>query len=248
MLTNKCPSGANRGIGKPFMCFAMERAMSLLARRLGLDPAELRQRNYVGADEMPYTTPTGSQYDSGDYPATLRAALERFGYGDRRREQAAARASGRLLGLGIATSVEPAGTNLASYEIITGRRAASGSAEAAMVRVEPDGHGSRRAGRSTERSGLRDRRRPDRRRRAGAEPGAGLGRAGLRLDDDAVAVPVRQLLQQVRGDRHRGGGGRGPPGARQAPASGRASGWRSRRPTSSCADGACASGGPATAA
>ncbi len=139
VLTNKCPAGANRGIGKPFMCFAMERAVALLARRLGLDPAELRLRNYVSAEEMPYSTPTGSQYDSGDYQATLRAALERFGYAERRREQAEARAAGRLLGIGIATSVEPAGTNLASYEIITGRRAASGSAEAAMVRVEPDG-------------------------------------------------------------------------------------------------------------
>jgi 2-furoyl-CoA dehydrogenase large subunit len=139
VLTNKCPSGANRGIGKPFMCFAVERAMALLARRLGHDPAELRLHNYVRADEMPYTTPTGSQYDSGDYPATLRRALERFDYVGRRAEQAQARSEGRLLGVGIATSVEPAGTNLASYELITGRRAASGSAEAAMVRVEPDG-------------------------------------------------------------------------------------------------------------
>ena len=139
VLTNKCPSGANRGIGKPFMCFAVERAMALLARRLGIDPAELRLRNYVGPEQMPYTTPTGSQYDSGDYPATLRRVLERFDYAGRRAEQARARAEGRLLGIGIATSVEPAGTNLASYELVTGRRAASGSAEAAMVRVEPDG-------------------------------------------------------------------------------------------------------------
>jgi 2-furoyl-CoA dehydrogenase large subunit len=139
VLTNKCPAGANRGIGKPFMCFAIERSMALLARRLGLDPAELRLRNYVAADEMPYTTPPGARYDSGDYAATLRAALERFGYAERRREQASARSAGRLLGIGIATSVEPAGTNLASYELITGRRAASGSAEAAMVRIEPDG-------------------------------------------------------------------------------------------------------------
>jgi 2-furoyl-CoA dehydrogenase large subunit len=139
VLTTKCPSGANRGIGKPFMCFAVERAMALLARRLALDPAELRLRNYVPPADMPYTTPTGSQYDSGDYPATLRRALERFDYQGRRAEQARARQEGRLLGLGIATSVEPAGTNLASYELITGRRAASGSAEAAMVRVEPDG-------------------------------------------------------------------------------------------------------------
>jgi 2-furoyl-CoA dehydrogenase large subunit len=139
VLTNKCPSGANRGIGKPFMCFAVERAMALLARRLGLDPAELRLRNYVTPAEMPYTTPPGAAYDSGDYPATLRAVLARFGYAERRHEQARARTAGRLLGIGLATSVEPAGTNLASYEIITGRRAASGSAEAAMVRIEPDG-------------------------------------------------------------------------------------------------------------
>ncbi|MBI2216475.1 MAG: molybdopterin-dependent oxidoreductase [Candidatus Rokubacteria bacterium] len=139
VLTTKCPSGANRGIGKPFMCFAIERTMALLARRLGLDPAELRLRNYVQPAEMPYTTPTGSQYDSGDYPATLRRALERFDYRGRRAEQARARKEGRLLGIGLATSVEPAGTNLASYELITGRRAASGSAEAAMVRIEPDG-------------------------------------------------------------------------------------------------------------
>jgi 2-furoyl-CoA dehydrogenase large subunit len=139
VLTNKCPTGANRGIGKPFMCFAVERAMALLARRLGQDPADLRLRNYVPAAEMPYTTPPGAQYDSGDYPATLRRALEAFDYAGWRARQAAARAEGRLLGIGLATSVEPAGTNLASYEILTGRRTVSGSAEAAMVRMEPDG-------------------------------------------------------------------------------------------------------------
>jgi 2-furoyl-CoA dehydrogenase large subunit len=140
VLTTKCPSGANRGIGKPFMCFAIERSMALLARRLGLDPGELRLRNYVTAAEMPYTTPPGAQYDSGDYPATLRRALERFDYAGWRAEQARGREQGRLLGIGIATSIEPAGTNLASYEIITGKRMVSGSAEAAMVRMEPDGH------------------------------------------------------------------------------------------------------------
>jgi 2-furoyl-CoA dehydrogenase large subunit len=141
VLTNKCPSGANRGIGKPFMCFAIERAMALLARRLEMDPAELRLRNYVAANEMPYTTPPGARYDSGDYPATLRLALERLDYAGYRAEQTRRRASNEplLLGIGIATSVEPAGTNLASYEIITGRRSVSGSAEAAMVRMEPDG-------------------------------------------------------------------------------------------------------------
>src|SRR4029450_6077916 len=91
--------------------------------------------------QMPYTLRAVAGSDTADYPATLRRALERFGYAERRAEQAAARAhdDGRLLGIGIATSVEPAGTHLASYEIVTGRRAASGSAEAAMVRMEPDG-------------------------------------------------------------------------------------------------------------
>jgi 2-furoyl-CoA dehydrogenase large subunit len=139
VLTNKCPSGANRGIGKPFICFAIERAMALLARRLKLDPGDLRLRNYVRSDEMPYTTPPGGQYDSGDYSATLEKALARLDYAGWRAEQARARAAGRLLGIGIATSVEPAGTNQASYQLITGRQTASGSAEAALVRIEPDG-------------------------------------------------------------------------------------------------------------
>jgi hypothetical protein len=140
VLTSKCPSGANRGIGKPFMCFAVEQAMTLLAGRLGRDPAELRLANYGTATEMQYTTPPGAQYDSGDYPPTLRSALDRFDYAGWRAEQARERAEGgRLLGIGIASSVELAGTNLASYELITGRRGVSGSAEAAMVRLEPDG-------------------------------------------------------------------------------------------------------------
>ena len=113
--------------------------MAILARRLGLDPGELRLRNYVTAAEMPYTTPPGAQYDSGDYPATLRRALECFDYAGWRTRQAQARKDGRLLGIGIATSIEPAGTNLASYELLTGRRTVSGSAEACMVRMEPDG-------------------------------------------------------------------------------------------------------------
>lgn len=139
VLTTKCPSGANRGIGKPFMCFAIERAMTRLARRLGLDAAELRLRNCVLPEEMPYTTPSGARYDSGDYPATLRHALSRIDDAGWRRRQAAGRAEGHLLGIGLAQSVEPAGTNLASYELITARRSVSGSAEAAMVRVDRDG-------------------------------------------------------------------------------------------------------------
>src|SRR5262249_11534336 len=115
------------------MWFAGERPMARRARRLDIDPAELRLRNYVASEQMPYTTPTGSQYDSGDYPATLRRALARFDYAGRRAEQARARDEGRLLGIGIATSVEPAGAHPPSYELVAGARAGSRSADGAVV-------------------------------------------------------------------------------------------------------------------
>ncbi len=139
VLTNKCPSGANRGIGKPFMCFAIERLMDRIAERLGLDPAELRFRNFIPPDQFPYETPTGAYYDSGNFPETLRRALRLLDYDALRREQARARAEGRYLGIGISTAVEPASSNLAAYMLVTGKQTSTGVGEAAMVRVEPDG-------------------------------------------------------------------------------------------------------------
>ncbi len=139
VLTNKCPSGANRGIGKPFMCFALERLMDRIAERLTLDPADLRFRNLIQADQFPYETPTGALYDSGDFPATLRKALDLLGYDALREEQRQARAAGRYLGIGISTAVEPASSNLAAYVLVTGKKTSTGVGESAMVRVEPDG-------------------------------------------------------------------------------------------------------------
>src|SRR5207248_3239012 len=87
VLTNRCPSGLNRGFGGPQLYFALERTMDVAARRLGLDPAELRRRNLIGPDEFPYRTPTGGLYDSGDYGACLDDALELSRYGERPEEQ-----------------------------------------------------------------------------------------------------------------------------------------------------------------
>jgi 2-furoyl-CoA dehydrogenase large subunit len=139
VLTNKCPSGANRGIGKPFMCFALERMMEEVARRLGRDSVGLRRQNLVPPERMPYTTPTGSLIDSGDFPATLERLLELIGYEAFRDEQKRGRQGGRWLGLGLALAVEPSTSNQSSYILTTQRRSASGAAEAAMVRVESDG-------------------------------------------------------------------------------------------------------------
>ena len=138
VLTNKCPSGPNRGIGKPFMCFAVERAVTLAARRLGMDPIELRRLNFIPAEAMPYESPIGNLYDSGDYNATLDKALEVARYPELLREQAEARRQGRYVGIGIASAVEPNTLNLSAYELMTGKNDTSGVGEGALVRMESD--------------------------------------------------------------------------------------------------------------
>ncbi|HVA24850.1 MAG TPA: xanthine dehydrogenase family protein molybdopterin-binding subunit [Chloroflexota bacterium] len=141
VLTNKCPSGANRGIGKVLMCFAMERLVDRVARELELDPAELRRRNLIQPEQMPYTTPNGAFYDSGDYPATLARALERFGYDEARKRTSELRvqSSGLRRGIGLAFAAEPSTSNSSSYIVTSGKQTTSGVGDAARVRVGADG-------------------------------------------------------------------------------------------------------------
>ncbi len=139
VLTNKCPAGFNRGVGKPFMCFVIERMMDRIARELDLDRAELRFRNFIQPDQFPYTTPSGDLYDSGDYPETLRRALAQIDYPALLRQQAAARTEGRWLGIGIAAAVEPSNTNFGYSKLVNERATLTGMGEAARVRVEWDG-------------------------------------------------------------------------------------------------------------
>ncbi|MBV9119440.1 MAG: molybdopterin-dependent oxidoreductase, partial [Chloroflexi bacterium] len=138
VLTNKCPSGANRGIGKVLMCFAMERLVDRAARAMALDPVEIRRRNLIPPDRMPYTTPNGAFYDSGDFPATLRKALEVFGYDDARRSQQQAVGS-RRRGIGVAFAAEPSTSNSSSYIVTSGKQTTSGVGDAARVRIGADG-------------------------------------------------------------------------------------------------------------
>jgi len=112
VLTNTLPSGLNRGFGGPQLYLALERTMEIAAARLDLDPAELRRRNLIRADEFPYETPSGALYDSGDYEGCLADALALARYDERRGEAAAARVEGRLLGVGIACVVEPSISNM----------------------------------------------------------------------------------------------------------------------------------------
>ena len=112
VLTNTMPSGLNRGFGGPQLYLALERTMTIAANRLGMDPAELRRRNLIRADEFPYRTPSGALYDSGDYEGCLDDALVLARYDERRTEAETARADGRLVGVGIACVVEPSISNM----------------------------------------------------------------------------------------------------------------------------------------
>ena len=113
VVTNRLPIGLNRGYGGPQFFFALERAMDAGARALGIDIAEIRRRNFIPRDAFPYRAPAGALYDAGDYEAGLDKALELAGYEDLRAERDRAKAEGRLFGLGLATAVEPSGSNMA---------------------------------------------------------------------------------------------------------------------------------------
>ena len=98
VATNKAPCSPNRGYSRMQHLWFTERVIDIVAHELGLDPVEVRKRNYIRADEMPYETPNGCVYDSGDYAAMLDVALELIGYDRMEARRAEAAARGRLLG------------------------------------------------------------------------------------------------------------------------------------------------------
>lgn len=108
-ITNKTPTAAYRGAGRPEAVYFMERMIDLLARELEMDPIEIRRRNFIPADAFPYRTVTGMTYDSGDYDKALTTLLELCDYEALTRQRDAARAEGRLVGLGLSCYVESCG-------------------------------------------------------------------------------------------------------------------------------------------
>ena len=108
VLTNTTPVGPFRGAGRPEATQAIERAVDLFAAEIGLDPTEVRRKNFVSRDAFPFTTASGATYDSGDYEGALDRALEAAGYAGLREEQRRRRADGstRQLGIGVSTYVE----------------------------------------------------------------------------------------------------------------------------------------------
>lgn len=115
VCTNKCPIGAYRGVGLPMAVLTHERLMDILAAEVGLDRAEVRRRNLVRPEEMPYRAVTGRLYDNGDYPRALQGVLDLLPYDGVEERRAEARSRGQRLGVGLASFVEFTGVNRREY-------------------------------------------------------------------------------------------------------------------------------------
>ena len=115
LLTNKCPGAAYRGVGTVQGVFVIERVMDMIADRLGLDPADVRMKNFIQPEDQPFDTSAGRLYDSGDYPETLRKLLETSEYQALRQYQAEARDRGERVGIGICCFVEHSSTGSQDY-------------------------------------------------------------------------------------------------------------------------------------
>ena len=109
VFTNKVPQDAYRGAGRPEAAYLIERTINVIASKMRLDPVKIRLRNFVPRDRLPFTTITDEEYDSGDYKANLEKALKLSKYDQMRKYQRAARAKGRLVGIGLVTYVEVCG-------------------------------------------------------------------------------------------------------------------------------------------
>ena len=141
VFTNKTPTDAYRGAGRPEATYFVERGMDMLARELKMDPAEVRRKNFIPKDKFPFQTQMGAVYDSGDYEKALDLALKNANWPALKKERDAAKAQGRLVGLGLAMYVEVCGIG-PSASLPTG------GWEHSQVTIERDGRISATTGAS----------------------------------------------------------------------------------------------------
>ncbi|MGA1600247.1 MAG: xanthine dehydrogenase family protein molybdopterin-binding subunit, partial [bacterium] len=141
VFTNTTPVDAYRGAGRPEATYMLERLMDTAAAQLGMDPAELRIKNFIppfdGVNQPGYQTQVALQYDSGNYEAAMRKALQLIGYDQLRREQEEARRQGRYIGIGFSSYIEACG--IAPSAVVGSLGARAGLFESANVRVQPTG-------------------------------------------------------------------------------------------------------------
>ncbi len=136
MMTNKAPVSPNRGYSRMQHLWFTERIIDVVAQELGFDPVEIRKKNYVQPEQMPYETPNGCVYDSGDYPRSLDLVLELIGYDsiEERRRDAAGR--GKLLGFGIGSTLDSGTNNFGQSQLLNPDLQFSGNNEVATVKLD----------------------------------------------------------------------------------------------------------------
>ena len=141
VFTHTTPVDAYRGAGRPESTYLLERLMDTAARKLGMDPAEFRRKNFIppfdGVNQPGYQTQVALQYDSGNYEATLNKALEIIDYAGLRKQQEEARKKGRYIGIGFSTYIEACG--IAPSAVVGALGARAGLYESSVVRVQPTG-------------------------------------------------------------------------------------------------------------
>jgi len=135
-VTNKCPVGPNRGYSRMQHLWFLERVVDICAHELGIPPDEMRLRNYIRPEEFPYTTPNGCVYDSGNYPRMLQMAKERIGWDEWKKKQAEGRKQGRLIGIGIGTTLDSGTNNFGQSQIVNPGLPYSGNSQGANCKLD----------------------------------------------------------------------------------------------------------------
>lgn len=138
IMTNTTPTSAYRGAGRPEAAYMLERLIDRICSQLGLDPVEVRLKNFIPADAFPYRSATGALYDSGNYAGALQKALDTIGWQDAKTEQEQARSEGRIVGTGIGVYCEFAGPGWDSGEV----RVSPTGAVTVLTGISPHGQGN----------------------------------------------------------------------------------------------------------
>src|ERR671922_297434 len=136
VVTNKSPVGPNRGYSRMQHLWLTERIIDIVAHQLKLDPVEVRKRNYIRPEEMPYETPNGCVYDSGDYARCLDKALELIRYDSIEERRGDAEARGKLLGVGIGSTLDSGTNNFGQSMLVNPELQFSGNNEVATVKLD----------------------------------------------------------------------------------------------------------------
>jgi CO/xanthine dehydrogenase Mo-binding subunit len=135
-VTNKCPVGPNRGYSRMQHLWFLERVIDICGHELCIPSDEIRLRNYIRPEEFPYTTPNGCVYDSGNYPKMLQVAKERIGWDEWKKKQVAARKEGRLIGIGIGTTLDSGTNNFGQSQIVNPGAPFSGNSQGANCKLD----------------------------------------------------------------------------------------------------------------